>query len=552
MADKFIVRLLYQKLKRYIEPVFAKNSFAYQEGKGIQVAVMKLREYAENGYTFVAEIDIKDFFDSISLERIMSLIEEMINDKKVLALIKSYLYCSVSNGDGISEKKKGLIQGNSMSPILSNLYLHSLDEYMDEQTLNWIRFADNIYICEGTQEAAIVRYNEICEKIRSEYGLDINLNKSGVHDIYEKMILGYDFVKLGNGIDVRKHSYTKKNSYNNWHPCVVQHINREYHILQDGILNKKDYALLFENETEKHHIPVEVIDQLNIYGEVAVTPSVLKTIGDRDIRISFFDKYGNLMGNYIPQKKKTQTSIILKQCELYMDAAKRLETSRSMELAGLHNIKANLKYYDKRKDISLGKYIEVIANCIKEMTDCQDVEKMLLIEARARQTYMSAFNDILAYDEFRFTCRSKRPPKDELNSLISFGNTLMYNNFLQLIWKSSLDSRIGVIHSTNRRNHSLNLDFADIFKPVISDRVIFSLINNRQLRADEHFEHEGEGVFLNSTGKRIFLNEFEDKLDTKIVVKGESLTYRKLMRREVMNFQKMLVDGEKYKPYKYY
>jgi CRISPR-associated endonuclease Cas1 len=223
-----------------------------------------------------------------------------------------------------------------------------------------------------------------------------------------------------------------------------------------------------------------------------------------------------------------------------------------MELAGLHNIKANLKYYDKRKDISLGKYIEVIANCIKEMTDCQDVEKMLLIEARARQTYMSAFNNILAYDEFRFTCRSKRPPKDELNSLISFGNTLMYNNFLQLIWKSSLDSRIGVIHSTNRRNHSLNLDFADIFKPVISDRVIFSLINNRQLRVDEHFEHEGEGVFLNATGKRIFLNEFEDKLDTKIVVKGESLTYRKLMRREVMNFQKMLVDGEKYKPYKYY
>lgn len=104
-------------------------------------------------------------------------------------------------------------------------------------------------------------------------------------------------------------------------------------------------------------------------------------------------------------------------------------------------------------------------------------------------------------EDFLFEKRTKRPPKDALNSMISFGNTLLYNQFLQFIWKTPLEPRIGMVHATNRRAHSLNLDFADIFKPIIVDRVIFTLINCKQIRLEEHFEKTEEGgVYLSKAG----------------------------------------------------
>ena len=175
-----------------------------------------------------------------------------------------------------------------------------------------------------------------------------------------------------------------------------------------------------------------------------------------------------------------------------------------------------------------------------------------MIEARARQLYYVAFNQILKNNEFKFLKRSKRPPLDEINAMLSFGNTLLYNQFLQIIWKTSLDPRIGIVHATNRRAHSLNLDFADIFKPIITDRIIFSLINLKQIKS-EHFERmEDGGIYLNKLGKRIFLEEFMEKLESKFVIKNESLTYKQLMINEVRNFQKHVINGEKHKPYKYY
>ena len=129
----------------------------------------------------------------------------------------------------------------------------------------------------------------------------------------------------------------------------------------------------------------------------------------------------------------------------------------------------------------------------------------------------------------------------------------MYNRFLQAIWKTSLDPRVGIVHATNQRSFSLNLDFADIYKPVIVDRVIFSLINLYQIKAEEDFEQSGSGgVYLNKQGKRVFIEQFEQKLADHITIKGKEYTYGQLMEEEVRRFLRGIMEREKYKPYKYY
>lgn len=397
-------------------------------------------------------------------------------------------------------------------------------------------------------------YSDITQKLIQEFDLKINSGKSGVYKIFDRRVLGYDFYKRNGVVEVRKHKYQKSNIYGGWYASSLQMVNKEYHLIQEGVLNKKDYALLFENSEEKHHIPVEVVDQINIYNQVAISTSVLTTFAHRNIRCGVFDKYGNVLGYFTPYGCSGVAGAMLKQCELYLDTSKRLLVAQSMEEAMLHNMRANLRYYHKKNPCTeLKKLIDEITNDITMINSEKTIDGLLLIEARARHRYYAAFNFILNNSEFRFDKRSKRPPKDAINAMISFGNTLLYNCFLQIISKTQLEPGIGVIHATNRRRYTLNLDFADIFKPIIVDRVIFTLVNLHEIKVETDFEAHEEGVYLSKQGKRIFIEQFQEKLASIITYKGKKITYKKLMQDEVSNFSKHLLEsGNKYKPYKYY
>ena len=553
VIDRFITRLLAQKLHRYIEPFFLKNSYAYQENKSPQDAVLQAKSFIENGAFYVVEIDLKDFFDNIPITLLLKQLNFFITNNTVLNLIETYLYCQICFNGTITMKTKGVIQGNSISPILSNVYLHSFDKDMELQHYQWIRFADNIYIYTASQTEANQIFNTISEKLEQEYHLPINHSKSGVYDVFSRRLLGYDFIKTRKSIEIKKHIYQPISNYHTWHPNAIQHINHEYHLIQNGILNKKDYELLFENEDKKHHIPIECVDQLNIYNEATITTQVLSTFQKENIKVAFVDKYGNPIGFFIPEKFYKSSEAVLKQCWIYSDEKQRFTLAKQMQIASLHNIRSNLRYYEKRKPNLFSNSINNISSFIQQLNESSTIENLMLIEARARQQYYSTFNQILENSDFVFKKRTRRPPKDPLNAMISFGNTILYNLFLQFIYKTQLDPRIGIVHSSTKRSHTLNLDFADLFKPLIVDRTIFTLINTKQIHAKEHFESsENGGIYLNQAGKKIFLQAFHSKLNSKIVVKGTEYTYRKLMENEIWNYQKFVMRNEPYKPYKYY
>lgn len=551
--DRFICRLIDQKLKRYLEPIFLENSQAYQENKGVVSATEKARAYIEQGNQIVVEIDIKDFFDTISLAKLMELLKTLFTDSKVLTLISSYLYCRLLIDDEVLNKEKGLVQGNPISPILSNLYLHSLDLHMEQKGYHWIRFSDNIYIyCSQKSEAQSI-FQHLCKYLSQEYELQINQKKSGIYDVFQRSMLGYEFFDTKTGIGIRRHKYDMSASYHKWNMCKVQRVNKEYHIVEEGILTKKDYALLFESEAGKYHIPVEAVDQLNFYNNVTISSNVLKALAQHRIKVSFFDHYGTMVGTYLPDSFEKDAKIFLKQVAVYNDEKKRLHLAKRMEIASLHNMRSNLKYYKKKGTNHLDKNIDFLSNCLKEINEGKSVNELLLIEARARMIYYQSFNEIIHMEEFHFYKRSKQPPLDAINALISFGNTLLYNEFLRVIQMTSLSPKIGIVHATNQRSYSLHLDFADVLKPVIVDRVIFSLINCHQIKYSEHFEGmENGAVLLNKSGKRIFLQEFQNKMDTHFTYKGKNYTYQSLLSEEVRSYMKALINEEEYHPYKYY
>ena len=166
VLDRFICRLISQKLKRYLEPEFLPNSYAYQENKSILDAVQKAKEYIIDGAKFAAVIDVKDYFDTVSIEKILELLENRFLEERVINLIKKYLYCNVSKDGRITKKTMGLVQGNSISPILSNLYLHDLDKLLQNKGCYWIRFADDITIYAKTQKEVEEDYNYVVDWLK--------------------------------------------------------------------------------------------------------------------------------------------------------------------------------------------------------------------------------------------------------------------------------------------------------------------------------------------------------------------------------------------------
>ena len=196
-------------------------------------------------------------------------------------------------------------------------------------------------------------------------------------------------------------------------------------------------------------------------------------------------------------------------------------------------------------DVKLGK-LEIAERKIK---DCKVYHELLLLEAQAKQFYYDCFDGFIRAKGFAFEKRSRRPPLNEVNAMISFGNTLLYNLLATEINKTPLDVRVGFLHATNRREQSLNLDIAEIFKPLLVDRVVFSLINNRAVTPDD-FCTDGKGIYLNAEGKQLFLKAFYDKLDTGVTVNGKRMKYKSIIREEVQKLVRYFRQGEKYKPFK--
>ncbi len=135
--------------------------------------------------------------------------------------------------------------------------------------------------------------------------------------------------------------------------------------------------------------------------------------------------------------------------------------------------------------------------------------------------------------------------------LVSFGNSLLYTAVLAQIYQTHLDPRIGFLHEANYRRHSLNLDVAEVFKPVLVDRLIFRLVRRGQVKAG-HFLREGDGVFLSEAGRRLVVEEWEKTLQTtyRHLTLRRSVSYRTTLRLELYKLEKHLIGEAPYVPYR--
>jgi len=326
-------------------------------------------------------------------------------------------------------------------------------------------------------------------------------------------------------------------------------MKRSIYIFSDGEIKRKGNTLYFETERDKKYIPVENVSELFVFGEVTLNKRLLEFLTESEIIVHFFNHYGYYVGSFYPREHMNSGYMILKQAEHYLDPAKRVTLARKFVAGAVENIKRVLAYYQNRgKD--LGEFIGKIGIISKSLPSCNSTDELMAIEGNIREQYYYAFDRILDNEHFVFEGRTRRPPKNRLNALISFGNSVLYTVCLSEIYHTHLDPRIGFLHATNFRRFSLNLDVAEVFKPVIVDRVIFTLVNKGILKP-QHFEQKLDGIVLNEKGRELFVREMEERLKSTFEHKtlGRHVSYRQLIRLELYKVEKHLIGDEEYKPY---
>jgi CRISP-associated protein Cas1 len=331
-------------------------------------------------------------------------------------------------------------------------------------------------------------------------------------------------------------------------------MKKTYYLFNPGRLSRKDNTLKFTPESEDgselppRYLPVEGIDELYCFGSLDANSSLYNFLGKNQISVHFFDYYENYSGSFMPRDYLLSGKLLLAQVKHHSDAKKRMFIARSFIEGAAHNMLKNLKYYQNRgKDTS--PFIESITQLVEKIPDAADVPTLMGIEGNIRINYYDAFNLII--NDFEMGGRSKQPPLNEVNALISFGNMMCYSQCLRAIHQTQLDPTISYLHSPGERRYSLALDIAEIFKPILVDRLIFSILNRRELKVDD-FEAAFNKTILKEKGKKAFVTGFESRLAETIQHRTlkKHVSYKYLMRLECYKLVKHLMNIEEYKPFK--
>lgn len=300
---------------------------------------------------------------------------------------------------------------------------------------------------------------------------------------------------------------------------------------------------------EKIYLPVEDIDSIYAFGELDFNTKAMNFLAQKGIIVHFFNYYGFYTGSFYPREALVSGMLIVNQVKHYIAPKKRLCIAIRIIEAAAQNILHNLKYYDARgKDLK--EAIRKVEELSGQLSKQASISALMGLEGNIREVYYRAFNTIIDQD-IQFEKRVKHPPDNLINTMISFANSIVYTTVLSEIYKTQLDPLVSFLHEPGERRFSLSLDIAEIFKPMLADRMIFSLLNKNQV-TEKSFEKELNYLYLKEEARKTIVKDFDERLKTTVRHKtlNRNVSYRQLIRLELYKLIKHLIGEKDYEGFK--
>src|SRR5690554_969834 len=331
-------------------------------------------------------------------------------------------------------------------------------------------------------------------------------------------------------------------------------MKKSYYLFNPGRLSRKDNTLKFvpldENgkEGSAKYLPIVGIENLYCFGSLDANSAMYNFLGKNNVSVHFFDYYEHYTGSFMSKDYLLSGKVIIEQSKAYSNKKKRLLIAQKIVEGAIANILRNLKYYQSRgKD--LNDSIVQIESFNKARLNATDVDELMGWEGNVRQVYYKSFDEIIP--DFEMGNRMRQPPSNEINALISFTNMLCYTLCLDQIYHTQLNPTISYLHQPGYRRYSLALDISEIFKPILVDRLIFSLLNKKVL-SERDFDKKMNYCLLNNSGRKKVLKSWEERLNQTIGHRklNKNVSYKHLVRLEVYKLVKHIMKIEEYQPFR--
>lgn len=319
-----------------------------------------------------------------------------------------------------------------------------------------------------------------------------------------------------------------------------------------AVVRQSSQHLVVTKDNERlKTIPLLKLERLVIFGHVQLTTEALHALLKEGVDVAFLTGHGKLRGRLLAADSKN-VFLRLAQYERHLDERFAVDFARALVKAKIRNGRAVIQRHQfSHPEQAFAGEIQVIDNTLKSLERLQTVNSLMGAEGLATAAYFRAFGQMFR-KELAFATRTRRPPKDPVNAVLSLGYSLLTNEILSLLLANGFDPYLGFLHGAVYGRPSLALDVVEEFRHPVIDRLTLNLFNNEVLATGDFRPVEGEGIYLTSAALKTFLQLYERRLQETLTWErpDEKASIRYRLREQIQNLARTIQQQEPYKPFR--
>jgi len=625
VRDRVAQRAVIDVIEPTLEAEFENCSYGFRRGRSVRLALEQIQFLRDSGYTWVVEADIDDFFDTVNHQIVFDKFASVFPESPFHKLIRLWVRARIYDGRRLWTAERGLPQGQPISPVLANLYLDKFDEELNKGGRKLVRYADDfVILCKSKPLAE--RALRLTRKLIHQLDLSLNDEDTGVTHFNKgfsylgaKFFLGICVVPprrrrktIDAGVKMPERFFTSLPILHDklhFNPTMGLELaralsanNLEETMLSQNIqgrdflppatvslctlyVHEHGATLRYENERvevgsygrELLSVPIRKIEQIILFGNSQITTTVMKQCLKRRIPIFIFSGPSRLLGSIEAYSGSIELQEL--QIDKRKDPIFRSDLARRIVAGKIENCRRFLQRREREgADVQLGKSIDGLARMLSSLADTVELDKILGFEGASAAHYFAGYARCID-TPFAFSTRSKRPPLDPINALLSFGYTMLFQNIYALVRARGLSPYFGFVHEIAPDHPALCSDLIEEFRSPIVDSLVAAVVNRRILRADDFVYEEyrvdddsGEGDLPEFTGpqpdaldsvrrcilkddaRRRFIAEYERRMNTEITHRGAGLrtTWRGCIDLQIGHLIKVLRgESDHYRPFEF-
>ena len=560
VADRIQQRAVAQILTPAIDRLLSSSSYGYRRGLSRRNAAEAIQLAWREGYRWVYESDIDDFFDNVQRDHLAHRLHSLFPDEPLIPLVLAWMAAPVEWDNNLVERPQGVPQGSPLSPLLTNLLLDDFDRDMEDAGFRMIRFADDFVVaCKSPEQAQ--QADQLVRRSLADLKLEINQDKTHTRSFEQGFrYLGYLFM---NDLVVQSKGQTRVLPKPQEAPAWMVNIGSKalHKIEPDGQLQApqkpipapieeqpKSSALhmgdmddagtlvlisgeptlissrdgqvwVTRDDQDINRTPWAHITAVIIIGRHHMTTPALVHAMEQEVSVHFLGRGGQYKGAANSAASATaQVSMWNKQQQAFANLHKTLPLAQAVVSSRIRHMREMLRLQPSTPQIS--DIRDALKADLQKVTQTTNNASLNGIEGSATRRYYKALQLIIP-PQWQFTGRNRRPPTDPVNAMLSLGYTLLYSHTDSMLRIAGLMPWSGFYHQPHGSHATLASDLMEPFRHLV-ERTVLTVIKRKQLSPDDFSQHETQGVQMSQEAQKIYLTQLEKRFLIPVKVKGQS------------------------------